>query len=186
MPRYSTLSPHLSVSDLEQRYRTARDPVERSHWHMLWLVACGQRLPVVARLIGYSANWVREIVRRYNADGAEGTGDRRLTNPSQRPLLTPVLREDLRVALTAPPTDGGLWTGPKVAMWMSEHLDRPVSPQRGWEALRALGFTPQRPRPRATHADPAAQAAFKKGAPSRSRDGDRGLSRCHDHGLGRR
>jgi len=29
------------------------------------------------------------------------------------------------------PADGGLWTGPKVAAWMSELLGRPVSAQRG-------------------------------------------------------
>jgi len=28
------------------------------------------------------------------------------------------------------PADGGLWTGPKVAAWMSELLGRPVSAQR--------------------------------------------------------
>ena len=42
-------------------------------------------------------------------------------------------------------------------------LERPVSEQRGWEWMRRLGFTPQRPRPRETRADPEAQAAFKKG-----------------------
>jgi transposase len=53
--------------------------------------------------------------------------------------------------------------GRQVAAWMSRVLGRPVSPQRGWEWLRRLGFTPQRPRPRETRADAAAQEAFKKG-----------------------
>ncbi len=46
---------------------------------------------------------------------------------------------------------------------MSQRLGRPVSEQRGWEWMRRLGFTPQRPRPRETRADAEAQAAFKKG-----------------------
>jgi transposase len=50
-----------------------------------------------------------------------------------------------------------------VAMWMSQTLGRPVSTQRGWEWMRRLGFTLQRPRPRETRANPEAQAAFKKG-----------------------
>ena len=51
---------------------------------------------------------------------------------------------------------------------MSAHLGRSISEQRGWEWMRRLGFTPQRPRPRETRADLAAQAAFKKGgSPSR-------------------
>lgn len=86
---------------------------------------------------------------------------RRQRNRGRTPLLTPALREHLRTALAGPAPDGGLWTG-KVAACMAEHLVPPVGEVRGWEAMRALGFTPQRPRPRATTADPDAQAAFKK------------------------
>jgi len=164
MPRYTTVSPHLSVSELARHYRQAHDPVERSHCHLLWLVAEGRRVPEVAALVGYNANWVRTIIRRYNAEGPTGVGDRRAANPGARPLLSPALRETLRDALGGPAPDGGLWTARKVAGWMAERLGRPVGEVRGWEALRALGFTPQRPRPRATNADPVAQAAFKKGA----------------------
>jgi transposase len=137
--------------------------VERTHWHLLWLVARGHRVPEVAGLVGYTANWVREIIRRYNADGPTGIADRRQHSPGHPPLLSPTLREDLRAALSGPAPDGGLWTCRTVATWMAERLGRPVRVQRGWEAMRAVGFTPQRPRPRATTADPAAHAAFKKG-----------------------
>lgn len=163
MPRHVTVVPHLPVADLHARYRRAEDPVERTHWQIVWLVADGHPVPEVARLVGYTANWVREIVRRYNTDGPAGVADRRRHNPGHAPLLTPALRGALTAALTGPAPDGGLWTGPKVAAWMAERLERSVHPQRGWDALRMLGFTPQRPRPRATTADPAAQAAFKKG-----------------------
>ena len=64
--------------------------------------------------------------------------------------------------LAAAPPDGGAWTSPKVPTWMAERVGRPVSKQRAWEAMRSLGFTRQRPRPRAT-TDPEAQEAFKKG-----------------------
>ena len=41
-----------------------------------------------------------------------------------------------------------------------------VAEQRGWEALRAIGWTIQRPRPRhARAAGPEEQAAFKKSSP---------------------
>lgn len=167
MPRYTAVAPHLSIAELGQRYRTADDPVERTHWHLLWLVAEGRRVPEVAALVGYTADWVRTIIRRYNADGAAGITDHRQTNPGARPLLTPELREALREALAEPSPDGGLWTGRKVATWMAERLGRPVGEVRGWEAMRTLGFSPQRPRPRATTADPVAQAAFKKGGSKR-------------------
>lgn len=163
MPRRLTIAPHLPVETLQQRSRAATDPVERAHYHMVWLVAAGHPVADVATLTGYSGNWVRTIVHRYNAAGEAGLADRRHTAPGQPPLLSPPRRSDLAVALAGPPPDGGLWTGPKVAAWMAARLARPVHPQRGWEALRSLGFTPQQPRPRATMADPAAQDTFQKG-----------------------
>ena len=71
-------------------------------------------------------------------------------------------RAALAAALTHAPPDGGVWTGPKAAAWMSEMLGHAVHPQRGWEALRRLGWTSKVPRPRHAKADPGAQAAFKK------------------------
>ena len=162
-----TLAPHLSVEDLYQRYREAEDPVARSQWQMLWLLAGGMPTAQVAATTGYTVRWVQEIARRYRA-GPAAIGDRRHTNPGAAPLLNLTHQEQLRQALAGPAPDGGLWTCRSVAKWMSAHLGRSISEQRGWEWMRRLGFTPQRPRPRETRADLAAQAAFKKGgSPSR-------------------
>jgi len=175
MPRCLTVAPHLPVDELGSRYRHARNPVERSHWQMVWLVAGGQHCPAVARLTGYTEDWVRTIVHRYNTDGPAGLIDRRQHSAGHPPLLTPALRAALADALDGPAPDGGIWTCAKVAAWMADQLGRPVGEPRGWEAMRALGFSPQRPRPRATAADPAAQAAFKKGGfrPPSTRSGPR-------------
>lgn len=164
MPARVTLSDHLPLADLERRYRTCRDPGERSRWHMLWLVGQGHSGAATARLTGYSDVWVRTIVHRYNDQGPDAVADGRRTNHGQAPLVPPDVRAELRAALADPPPDGGVWTGPTAAIWLSERLDRTVSPQRAWEVLRAVGYTLQRPRPRAAKADPAAQTAFKKGA----------------------
>ena len=163
MPRCLTLGPHLPDDELVHRYRASHDPVERSHWHILWLLAQGHHVPAVAAMTGYNENWVRTIIHRYNADGPAGVADRRHANPGQPRVLSPALREELRQALGGPAPDGGLWTCGKVAAWMAERVGRPVGEPRGWEAMRALGFTPQRPRPRAINADAQAQNAFKKG-----------------------
>ncbi len=163
MPRCLTVAPQLGNAELEHRYRACRDAVERSHWQMLWLVAGGHHVPAVARLTGYSVPWVRTIVHRYNAEGPAGIVDQRQHSRGHPPLLSPALRAELAEALDGPGPDGGLWTCRTVAAWMAARLGRPVGEPRGWEAMRALGFSPQRPRPRATNADPVAQAAFKKG-----------------------
>jgi transposase len=162
MARRLVLAPHLTIDELEQRYRRCRDPVERSHWQMLWLLAGGTSTAHVAQMTGYSVRWVQEVARRYRT-GPEAIGDRRHTNPGAAPLLAAAQQEQLREALLGPAPDGGLWTCRWVAVWMSQVLGRPVSEQRGWEWMRRLGFTPQRPRPRETRADPAAQEVFKKG-----------------------
>ncbi len=164
MVRRLTLTDHLGLAEIEQQYRTARDPVARSQWHILWLLAQGRPTAAVAAATGYSATWIYEIVRRYNTDGPAGVGDRRRRNPGAAPLLTGAQQAELRAALDAPTGDGGLWTSGKVAAWIAAKPGRPVGVQRGWEYLRRLGLTPQVPRPRHVGADPAAQAAFKKGA----------------------
>lgn len=163
MPKHLTIAPHLSVDELERRYRRARDPVARSHWHIVWLLAAGRASGEVAAATGYSVDWVRTIAHRYDEGGPAGLGDRRHANPGAAPLLDAAGQADLHAALNQPPPDGGLWTGPKVAAWIAVRVGRPVAAQRGWEYLRRLGFTPQRPRPRHAAADPTAQAAFKKG-----------------------
>lgn len=163
MPRYLTLAPHLTTAELHDRYRASHDAVARSHYQILWRLSAGQRCPEVARLTGYSANWIRTLVRRYNTDGPDALGDGRHANPGQTPLLDAAGLAALQERLTTLPPDGGLWTAPKVAAWMSARLGRPVRPERGWEALHRCGYTLQVPRPAATAADPAAQEAFKKG-----------------------
>ncbi len=165
MRRRLTLAPHLPVADLEQRYRTARDPVARSQWQVIWLLARGEGSERDADVTGYSVKWVRQVAARYTHDGPNAVGDQRHRLPvrADRRLRTPALAAELTAALGGPAPDGGLWTSRTVAGWMSERLGRAVAVQRGCEVIRAVGFTPQRSRPRATRADPDAQAAFKKG-----------------------
>ena len=159
---------HLSAAELGRRYRAARDRVERGHLQVVWLLVQGRSRSEVARVMGLSGLWVAEVVRRYNAKGPDGLGDRRRGNAGAKPLLGAEDEAALRAALTAPPGDGGLWTGPKVATWMAARLGREVRPQRGWDYLKKLGYSAQRPRPRhAEAASPEEQAAYKKSWPRR-------------------
>lgn len=167
MPKHLHLQPHLSTDDLERRYRQADQPVERSHYQIIWLISQGWLTRDVMAATGYSANWVRELARRYNTDGPAGLGDGRHANPGQPALLTPAQQEELRQALAVPPPDGGVWSGPRVAAWMRERLGRPVAPQRGWDYLQRLDYSLQVPRPVHIKADLVAQTAFKQTSATR-------------------
>jgi hypothetical protein len=81
-------------------------------------------------------------------------------------VLTPALLTALAERLRAPPEDGGRWTGAKVALWMAGQLGlERVHPQRGWEALKRVRWSPQMPRPRHPRsATPEQRAAFKGGS----------------------
>src|SRR5829696_10026556 len=51
MPRHATVADHLSEGELARRYRTARDPVERTHWQAPWLVAGGRTCAETASIV---------------------------------------------------------------------------------------------------------------------------------------
>lgn len=163
MAKRIQLQPHLSVDELAHRYRRTRDGVLRTHYQIIWRLAQGQLTREVAATTGYSAPWIQELARRYNARGPAGLGDRRRRNPGAAPLRDPGALGRLRVALREPPREGGLWNSRLVAAWMSDWLARPVSKQRGWEYLRRLGQTPKVPRPAHRGADPVERERFPKG-----------------------
>jgi transposase len=162
MPKRLSIQTHLTLHELETRYRKAKDPVLRSHWQAIWLLAQGRASAQVAAITGYTINWVRTVARRYNHLGPAALEDRRHRNPGAAGLLLAAQRAALIAALEQPPPDGGVWTGPKAAAWMAATLGHRVHPQRGWEVLRRLGWTSKVPRPRHAKAEPAAQATFKK------------------------
>jgi transposase len=166
MPKRLELSPHASTEELERRYRKAKDPVERSHHQIVWLLSQGRTTEEVCEVTGYSPGWVRRIARRYNERGVEGLGDRRHANPGarERALLDEEGQAQLREALLGPPPGGGMWSGPKVARWIAQRNGlKKVHVQRGFEYLRKVGTSPQVPRPSdAQGADDSEREAFKK------------------------
>jgi transposase len=162
---------HLPVAELEARYRAARDVTEARHFQAIWLLAQGRTFLEVAEVLAFVPRWVEELAQRYNAFGPSALGDQRRRNGRTASLLIPDLLAALDERLKEPPEDGGVWNGPKVAAWMARHLClAKVHPQRGWEALKRIGWSVQAPRPRhARAATPEQRAAFKGGSIQRSR-----------------
>ena len=154
----------MTAEKLYERYRKAKDPVEQTHWHMLWQVKEGKSPEEVAELFGYTARWVRSIVQRWNAMGEAGITDHRRELPGAKPLLTAEQQRELAQALQQPPVDGGLWSGPKVAAWMQAKLGREIDPRRGWDYLQRLNYSSRVPRPQHAEADEETQRTFKKTA----------------------
>ena len=164
MARRIRLATHLSVEELEQRYRAAHEPHERTWWQIVWLLARGQTATRIAESTGYTRSWIGQIAKRYNAEGPAGMVNRQRTTSWRAPrMLSIEQQQELRQALAGPAPDGSKhWTCHAVADWMAQRLGRPVQVQRGWDYLQRLKQSRQAPRPRHALADPEQQAEFKK------------------------
>jgi len=162
MGKRISIRAELSVDELERRYRRAQDPVARSQWQIVWLLARGHPSEQVGETTGYSRTWIYTVARRYNAAGAQEIGDGRHGNPGGRRLLSAEQQAELDQALEGAAPDGGQWTAAKVAAWIAERTGGRVGVQTGWRYLCRLGWGQYRPRPRQVKADPEAQVAFKQ------------------------
>jgi transposase len=166
-----TIAPHLDPDEIARRYRACDAPVERSRWHALWLMTRpdGSRsADQAARLLGYSGNWARALVKRYNERGPDGLVDRRAGN-GQRPKLSAAQRAELLEALREAPPDGGLWSGPKLAAHVRDRYGVSLSHTSAWDYLVKLGFRLRAPRPRHPKAATAEEQAEWKRRPGRAR-----------------
>ena len=148
MPAPLKVVPHLSNAEIEARYRAAPDATLSRHWQVVLLVARGEGVATAAKVTTLSIPWVRRIVQRYNQDGPAGLGDHRHNNPGATSPLTAEVITELREALAGDAPDGGVWSGPKAAVWLSARLGQPVDPKKAWRWLRELGYVLRRPRPR--------------------------------------
>src|SRR3954454_1996133 len=155
---------HRSVEDLEAGFRSARDPTAVRHFQVIWLLARGHTIADVAAVTSFVPRWIEQLLARYNAEGPEALGDLRRRNGGVPRVLRPALLERLRARLAQPPPDGGLWSSRNGAACMAGDLGlAAVFPQRGWEALKAIGWSVHKPRPRhPASATPGEREAFKK------------------------
>jgi transposase len=162
MPKKIVLKNHLSPEELWIRYRDTKNPIERSHYQIIWLLAQGKNTEEVAEVTGYSRTWIYQIMSRYNQQGVEGLGDKRSNNQGQKPLLNDVQQAQLHQVLLTPPTDNGLWNGRKVAEWIGQIIGRKISRVRGWEYLKQMEYGLRVPRPEHQESSLKEQSEWKK------------------------
>lgn len=158
---------HLTLSELEDRYLHASTPVEMRRAHVILLRAEGVASSEVAHITRYSASYISKLVAQFNQDPDSYFRDARQDNGATwRKLLTDDLANALELALKSPPEQGGRWTGPKVARWLETQLGQDpgsIYNQRGWDALKELGYSYKSSRPEHVHAASAQEReAWKK------------------------
>ena len=163
MPEPIKLKPHLTTDQLYKHYRGCRHPQEKLRWRALYLISDGQQASQAARRVGRSSAWMTKLARRYNLKGPDAVPNQRGQTVGRKPRLSKQLSLELDKALHGPAPDGGLWTSPKVVIWIKDKTGATVNKTTAWRLLKRPGFTLQLPRP--THrkkADPSEQEAFKK------------------------
>ena len=75
--------PHFPIEVVKQRYLGCQCPRERTHWHIIWLLGdtTHPRTPrEVAEIVGCTPDWVRKLLKRYNAEGEAALPDKRKNN----------------------------------------------------------------------------------------------------------
>lgn len=160
--RAAALFAHLTTEELEQAYRRAERPVERSRWHILWLKSKGKSIPEIIEATSFSRTTISTLIRAYNVEGTQAVIDRRQFNKSE-PALNAEQQDKLAQAIQSPPETGGLWTSRKVQAYIQEQFGLEVTEPCAWGYFSRLGFTVQVPRP--THvqaASPREQQVFIK------------------------
>src|SRR5260370_35959002 len=102
MARQIHLQRHLSLDDLERRYRVAKEPSERTWWQILWLLSQGHTAVAVSAVTGYSAYWIGQIAKRYNTEGPAGRPKHRQNQTDPPPPTQPTPHQkELRPAASA-------------------------------------------------------------------------------------
>lgn len=145
------VEPHLDYETISQRYCHCQNAGEKTRWLAIRLLSDPKqpmRLEQVAEITGFSLDWVRKLIRRYNSQGAEGLQNRQPLRPGGKPpALSAEQQAQLRQRLQAPPADGGLWSAPKVGEYIETHFGLRLHPSTAWDYLKRLGFSLQVPRP---------------------------------------
>lgn len=170
MPKKAYLANYYSSEELKYKYLKSQDAVESRRWHLLWKISLGWTIKNSAIAVGINYDYAKEVVNKYNSLGEEGLKNLKNKQPQRRggkkTLLTDEQLQKLCQELESKPSDGGIWTGPKVAEWIAQEKGvKKVGNQRGWDYLKKLRYSWQRPRPKHKKASEIEQEQFIQNLP---------------------
>jgi len=178
MPNILKVQTNLTPDQLAQLARKQANPRIRQRLLAIRLMATGKTVPQAAESVGLKERQTRTWIHRFNAEGLKGLSDR--PRPGQ-PVKLPRQKEQAfreRVEKGAGPK------GPTPNLRV-KNIQRILREEFGADyclggtyfLLYRLGFSSLVPRPRRPHADPQAQAGFKKNAARRGSKGAKAASR---------
>ena len=151
-----------SAEELRARYRTAQDVGHRTRLQALWLVRLGRSEQEAAMVAGVGRRtltrwlaWYRhgglaEVLRRVPGHGSRGAPCR--------------LSQTQQEALLARCAQGAFRTYGEAQQWVEHAFGVSYRYTGLYDLLARRDVHPKVPRPTAANADPAARAAWKKGA----------------------
>lgn len=142
-------------------YKVSTCAVERRRAQFFAFLAEGKSEAETLDLTRYSVSGARQIIGRYHRLGLDGLKDARHGNRGAPPVLTAEEQQQFAAALQHDFDQGIVWDGKKAQSWVKETFGKDIYLSRGYEQLRAAGFSPQKPRPQHAKGDPVAKEVFK-------------------------
>ena len=130
----------------------------------------GWTLKSSAIAVGISYDYAKEILKKSNELSEEGVKNiknkHRESRGGKKSIFNEKQLEKLAQELKLRPADGGIWTGTKVARWSEkENGIEKVGNLIGWDYLKKLKYSCQRPRPKHRKGNPLEQAEFIRTLP---------------------
>jgi transposase len=154
----------MQTMELEQRYRTTKDPRLRTRARMVLLsVEQGLKVPQIAAIVRVSEATVLRWLKRYLAEGIEGLQD--VPRPSRPSEVTEAYRTALLAAVRRRPRSLGLpfslWTLQRLVDYLAEQTGIRVSDETVRRAPKHAGMVLSRPQHQISSPDP--EYAVNKG-----------------------
>lgn len=154
------LASHLSVDELEVRYKRSKHSMLRQRWQTLWLRAQGMKSKDIQSVVGCSSTYITNWVKQYNAKGPDAVEVRppkRHYGKLDNKQLSKVVK-----LIEHPPKNKPGWTGQSLLCEIERRFGVSYESNSIYPLLRRLGYRRLTPRPQHPKAEPQAQEAFKK------------------------